>query len=71
LRTSLADAEVLTPVLFRLTNATELPILLIGGSPVGSVDKIRELNADGKLKTLIIDAGGVPVSERKPRRGRR
>jgi len=66
-----ADAEVLTPVLFRLTNATELPILLIGGSPVGSIDTIRELNADGKLKTLIVDAGGVPAGERKPRRGRR
>jgi hypothetical protein len=68
---ALADADVLTPVLFRLTNTTELPILLIGGSPVGSIDTIRELNIDGKLKTLIIDAGGVPASERKPKRGRR
>jgi len=65
------DADVLTPVLFRLTNATELPILLIGGSPVGSIDTIRELNVNGKLKTLIIDAGGVPASGRKGRRGRR
>jgi len=66
-----ADATVITPLLFRLTNSTELPILLIGGLPVGSMDTIRELDSSGKLKTLIMNAGGVPASARKPRRGRR
>jgi hypothetical protein len=68
---ALADAKVVMPLLLRLTNSTELPILLIGGLPVGSMDTIRELDSSGKLKTLIMNAGGVPASARKPRRGRR
>jgi len=66
-----ADANVLTPLLLRLTNSTELPVLLIGGSSVGSVDTIRELDSRGRLKALIIDAGGLPASARKLRKGRR
>ncbi|KAI9457893.1 hypothetical protein F5148DRAFT_1151110 [Russula earlei] len=65
------DADVLTPLLFRLTNSTELPILLIGGTAVGSIDRIRELNADGKLKEWVIGAGAVPGSTKKPRKGHR
>ncbi|KAH9993629.1 hypothetical protein BJV77DRAFT_944239, partial [Russula vinacea] len=66
-----ADAEVLTPLLFRLTNATELPILLIGGNPVGSMDAIRELHTAGTLKSLVIQAGAVLDSSKKVRKGRR
>jgi hypothetical protein len=66
-----ADAEVITPLLFRLTNATELPILLIGGNPVGSMDAIRELHTAGTLKSLIIQAGAVLDSSKKARKGRR
>jgi hypothetical protein len=66
-----ADAGVLTPLLFRLTDSTELPILLIGGIPVGSIDMIRQLDADGKLKELVISAGAIPDSSKKPKKGRR
>jgi glutaredoxin-related protein len=67
----LADAEVLTPLLFRLTNSTELPILLIGGKAVGSMDTIRELHTSGTLRTLVARAGGVLDSSKRTRKGRR
>ncbi|KAI0279390.1 hypothetical protein BGY98DRAFT_915886 [Russula aff. rugulosa BPL654] len=66
-----ADADVITPLLFRLTNATELPILLIGGKPVGSMDTIRELNSTWTLKALALEAGALPDSSKKHRKGRR
>jgi len=66
-----ADADVITPLLFRLTNATELPILLIGGKPVGSMDTIRELNSTWTLRGLAIEAGALPDSSKKHRKGRR
>jgi len=65
-----ADAEVLTPLLFRLTNSTELPILLIGGRPVGSMDTIRELHTSGTLRTLVTRAGGVLDSSKRARKAR-
>ncbi len=68
---SSADADVLAPLLFRLTNSTELPILLIGGKPAGSMDTIRELNSAETLKALIIEAGALPDSSKKHRKGRR
>ncbi|KAN0109716.1 glutaredoxin-like protein [Russula decolorans] len=66
-----SDADVITPLLFRLTNATELPILLIGGKPVGSMDTIRELNSTWTLRGLAIEAGALPDSSKKHRKGRR
>jgi hypothetical protein len=70
---SSADAGVLTPLLFRLTNVTELPILLIGGKSVGSMDTIRELDSNSALtlKELVIEAGALPDSSKKHRKGRR
>lgn len=65
------DADVLIPLLFRLTNSTELPILLIGGTPVGSIDTIRELNASGQLQALVTRAGAVLDGSKKHRKGRR
>ncbi|KAG2135428.1 hypothetical protein DEU56DRAFT_737751 [Suillus clintonianus] len=53
------DADVLIPLLHRLTSSTELPLMLIGGKPVGSMDTIRELNEAGELQKLITNAGGV------------
>lgn len=67
----LADADVLIPLLFRLTDSSELPILLIGGKPVGSMDTIRELSSTGQLKALATHAGAVLDGAKKPRRGRR
>ncbi|KAJ7502383.1 hypothetical protein B0H11DRAFT_1712453 [Mycena galericulata] len=53
------DVEVLTPMLFRLTAAPELPILLIGGRPVGSIAQIRDMQASGELQRLIKSSGAV------------
>jgi hypothetical protein len=68
---SLDDADVLIPLLFRLTNSTELPILLIGGKPIGSMDSIRELNADGRLQALAFLAGAGFDDSKKRRKGPR
>lgn len=53
------DADVLIPLLHRLTSSTDLPLMLIGGKPVGSMDTIRDLNESGKLHKLITNAGAV------------
>lgn len=53
------DADVLIPLLHRLTSSTELPLMLIGGKPIGSMAAIRELNESGELQILIRNAGAV------------
>jgi len=53
------DADVLIPLLHRVTSSTELPLLLIGGKPVGSMADIRKLHASGELAKMVTDAGGV------------
>ncbi|KAJ7143423.1 hypothetical protein C8R43DRAFT_1109106 [Mycena crocata] len=53
------DVEVLTRLLTRLTASPDLPILLIGGKPVGSIAQIREMNASGDLQRLIKSSGAV------------
>lgn len=62
---------MLIPLLFRLTNASELPILLIGGNPVGSIDEVRELEASGQLKALISATGAEFGGAHKKKKGRR
>lgn len=54
-----ADANVLLPLLHRLTSISTLPNLLVGGNPVGSIEDIRELHANGELRQLISSAGAV------------
>ncbi|KAJ7782399.1 hypothetical protein DFH07DRAFT_322467 [Mycena maculata] len=53
------DVDVLTPMLTRLTASPDLPILLIGGQPMGSIAQIRDLLASGDLKSLIKSSGAV------------
>ncbi|KAF7315903.1 Glutaredoxin domain-containing protein [Mycena indigotica] len=53
------DAEVLTPLLARLAGTNELPLLLVGGKPMGSMDDIRIAYEEGKLQRQISAAGGV------------
>ncbi|EIM81302.1 uncharacterized protein STEHIDRAFT_125560 [Stereum hirsutum FP-91666 SS1] len=65
-----ADAQVLVPLLYRLTSSDSLPILLIGGTPVGSIDAIRELDASGELKKMVTEAGAV-IDGAKRKKGRR
>lgn len=59
------DAEVLIPLLHRLTSSTDLPLMLVGGKPVGSMDVIRELNESGELQKLITNAGAVIDGSKK------
>jgi glutaredoxin-related protein len=61
----LEDAEVLIPLLHRLTSSTDLPLMLVGGKPVGSMDVIRELNESGELQKLITNAGAVIDGSKK------
>ncbi|KAH7927544.1 hypothetical protein BV22DRAFT_1111070 [Leucogyrophana mollusca] len=64
------DAEVLTPLLHRLTSSTELPILLVGGKPVGSMEDMRQLHESGELQKMITDAGAV-IDGAKKKKGRK
>ncbi|TFY58385.1 hypothetical protein EVG20_g8170 [Dentipellis fragilis] len=51
-----SDADVVAPMIYRLTGQPALPILLVGGKPVGTIDDIRDLIANGELKRMVIDA---------------
>ncbi|KAI0315231.1 hypothetical protein OF83DRAFT_1200866 [Amylostereum chailletii] len=64
------DAAVLVPLLHRLTAVDSLPILLIGGVPVGSIEDVRELDASGQLRRLITAAGAEIDGGRKKKKGR-
>ncbi|OBZ70712.1 Monothiol glutaredoxin-S12, chloroplastic [Grifola frondosa] len=60
-----SDEAVLAPMLFRLTNTSELPILLVGGQMVGSIQEIRYLAQKGELQRMITNAGGIIDGARK------
>lgn len=52
------DADILLPMLKRLTSAPELPVLLIGGKVLdSSVENIRALEKSGELQQLVTVAG--------------
>ncbi|KAG1771624.1 hypothetical protein EV702DRAFT_1136152 [Suillus placidus] len=59
------DADVLIPLLHRLTSSTDLPLMLIGGKPIGSMATIRELNESDELHKLITNAGAVIDGSKK------
>ncbi|KAI0030955.1 hypothetical protein K488DRAFT_13116, partial [Vararia minispora EC-137] len=62
------DAAALVPLLHRLTGIPELPILLVGGTPLGDLAAVRSLD----LKALAERAGAAPASARKKKKkGRR
>ena len=56
-------------MLKRLTGTVELPLLLVGGKPVGTVEEVKALAASGELKQMISEAGGVVDGAKK--KGRR
>ncbi|KAF9452788.1 hypothetical protein P691DRAFT_783334 [Macrolepiota fuliginosa MF-IS2] len=53
------DADVLIPVLRRLTSSDEFPFLIIAGKPVGSVQEIRRMVSNGTLRQMITRSGAV------------
>ena len=61
------DAAVLFPVLQRLLPFPELPVLLIGGRAVGSIEEVRELEKSGELQKMI-NASGSTVDGAKRRK---
>ncbi|KAK7043214.1 hypothetical protein VNI00_008568 [Paramarasmius palmivorus] len=65
------DSEVLTPLLYRLTSSAELPILLIGGKPIGTTEVFREKAASGELQQQIREAGAIINGGGKRRGGRK
>ncbi|KIM69262.1 hypothetical protein SCLCIDRAFT_1208690 [Scleroderma citrinum Foug A] len=72
------DASVLTPLLTRLTGVPTLPILLIGGKPIGVgarnleslMAEIQGLEDSGELKSMILGAGAGINPTTKSRKGK-
>lgn len=46
-------------MLKRLTGFSELPVLIIGGKPVGSLEEVKALQLSGELSKMITDAGAL------------
>jgi len=53
------DANVLEPIIRRLTSAAELPVLLVGGKPIGTIEEMRRLDNDGTLRKLVSATGAL------------
>lgn len=67
---SLADEEVLRPLLQRLTASADIPILLVGGKTVGTPQEIGYMYKKGDLAKVINDAGAI-VDGGKKKKGRK
>lgn len=74
------DADVLLPLLTRLTHVPSLPLLLIGGQAVGSetsdrkglMGEIRRLHEKGELTRRMLEAGStVELGKKKGKRNQR
>lgn len=69
---------MLTPLLTRLTGVPTLPILLIGGKPIGVgarnleslMAEIQGLEDSGELKSMILGAGAGINPTTKSRKGK-
>ena len=67
---SSVDEEVITPVLHRLTSSTDLPVLLVAGQPIGSIQTIRDLHSSGQLRK-ILTTSSVVIDGVKRKKGKR
>jgi glutaredoxin len=65
------DAEVLKPIISRITSSPDLPVLLIGGKNVGSIDDIRALHQSGELRKLITASGAIIDGAKKKKHRKR
>lgn len=66
----IADEEVLRPLLSRLTKSTDIPILLVGGNTLGTMEEMRYLYKKGELARKMNGAGAI-VNGGKKKKGRR
>ncbi|KAF8647161.1 hypothetical protein AX16_006991 [Volvariella volvacea WC 439] len=62
------DVDVLKPLIARLCSTEELPVLLVGGQNVGSLEQIRALNESGELKKLIVASGATVDNKKKKKK---
>ena len=53
------DAEVLRPLLKRLTGAESLPAVLINGQPIRSLGDLRAARDDGRLTQMLTESGAT------------
>ena len=67
---ALADEEVLKPLLERLTGASELPILLVGGQIIGTPQEVKYMHAKGEFTRALTKAGAI-VDGVKKKKGRK
>ncbi|KAI0317071.1 hypothetical protein OF83DRAFT_1172309 [Amylostereum chailletii] len=65
------DAEVVIPLLHRLTSSTDIPILLVGGQPLGDIHTIRELSHFGQLQEMVTNAGAEIDGGKKNKKSHR
>jgi hypothetical protein len=64
------DGAILETLLERLANATTLPLVLIGGNPVGGLAEISILEREGTLPRLV-EIAGAKVDGKKKKGGRK
>lgn len=64
---NLADATYVRPLIERIGNVQSLPLLLLGGQPIGDYFTVREMQQSGELYVLLAKAGiSIEVPEDPP-----
>ena len=58
---------MLRPLLKRLTQADDIPILLVAGRTIGTIEEIRYMNTKGDLARMINNAGAIVDGKKKPK----
>jgi len=53
------DYEVLRPLIRRLSGTHALPLVIIGGTPVGSIQELRDLLVSGRLEEMVRSSGAI------------
>ena len=66
---STADENVLKSLVRRLTGNSDLPVMLVGGKTVGTIQEIRYMFTKGDLARKMQDAGAV-IDGVKKKKGR-
>ncbi|KZV78209.1 hypothetical protein EXIGLDRAFT_847737 [Exidia glandulosa HHB12029] len=64
------DEPVLRPLLQRLTGVEHTPLVIVGGSPIRTMQELRSMNDTGRLKE-VIEAAGAKINGRKVKKGRK